>query len=128
MIPETGIPVHYENKLVGTIHRGEFWQTRRPNNFLKWGIAFDAGVLAEVERLGANRVRIKNAETGTIYTASLAVIREYGRSVNYGYGEQIAVSFAYWQVTIPRSAEPSKQPQRPAQPEAAQLALFGGAI
>ena len=71
-------------------------------------------MLAEVERLGASRVRIKNSETGTIYTASIAAIRQLGRAVNYGYGEQIAMSFAHWQVTIPRSAEPTKQP-KPAQ-------------
>ena len=124
MIPETGIPVHYENKLVGTIHHGELQQTRRPYNFLRWGISFDAGVLAEVERLGATRVRIKNGETGTIYTASIAAIRQLGRAVNYGYGEQIAMSFAHWQVTIPRSAEPTKQP-KPIAEVVAQLSLWG---
>lgn len=129
MVSENGTPVYRDERLIGTIHRGEFWQTRRPNNFLKWGIAFDAGVLAEVERLGADRVRIKNSETGEIFTASLAASRQYGREVDHGYGRQVAMPWSYWQRSGTNTTTPERpaKTQRPAQSEAAQLTLFGGA-
>ncbi len=120
MLSENGTPVYYSGRLIGTIHHGEFQQTRRPNNFLRCGIAFDAGVLAEVERLGADRVRIRNGETGEVFTAGIAAIRKLGKAIDHGYGRQIALAFGHWR----RAGD---APQRP-QPAAAQLALFGGAV
>lgn len=132
MIPENGTPVYHGGRLIGTIHRGELQQTRRPNAFMRWGIAFDVGVLAEVERAGADRVRVKNGETGATYTASIAAIRKLGKPINHGHGAQIALAYGHWQRTgastrSPETAQPEPQP-RAAQPEPAQLALFGGAI
>lgn len=126
MLPENGAPVHHNGRLIGTIHRGELWQTRRPNNFLKWAISFDVGVLAEVERLGADRVRIRNGETNEIFTASIAAIRQFGREIDHGYGRQIALPWAYWQRSgaTHHAAQP---PQRQTQFDDLQPTLFEAA-
>lgn len=127
MLNENGTPVHHDGRLIGTIHHGELQQTRRPSNFLRWGIAFDAGVLAEVERLGANRVRIKNGETHEVFCASVAAIRQYGKPINHGHGEQIALPWAHWQRSgaTTKASEPTKQP-KPIAEVVAQLSLLGG--
>lgn len=127
MIPENGTPVYHAGRLIGTIVRGELQQTRRPSNFLRWGISFDVGVLAEVERLGANRVRIKNGENHEVFCASIAAIRQYGKPINHGYGEQIAMPWAYWARSgaTTKASEPTKQPKPIAEVVAAQLSLWG---
>jgi hypothetical protein len=91
-------------------------------------ITNDVAALAEAERLGADRVRIVDSETGIEYTCAIAVIRDYGFSVDRGYGQQIALSFAYWIKTSPDGTvtPPTlpKQPQPQTQPVAQQCALF----
>lgn len=108
MILQEDAPVYHAGRLIGTIHRGELQQTRRPNNFLRWGIAFDVGVLAEVERAGADRVRIRNGESGATYTASIAAIRKLGKSINHGYGQQIALAFGHWRHGEPATPQPTQ--------------------
>jgi hypothetical protein len=90
-------------------------------------ITNDLEALAEAERLGADRVRIVDSETGTEYTAIIAVIRDYGFIVDRGYGQQIALLLSYWVKTAPDgTVTPPTLPKQPKpQPAAAQQpALF----
>ena len=127
MIASSESPVYHDGRLIGTIHHGELQQTRRPSNFLRWGISYYVGVMAEVDRLGANRVRIKNGDTHEVFCASIAAIRQYGKPINHGYGEQIAMPWAYWQRSgaTTKANEPTKQPKPIAEVVAAQLSLWG---
>jgi|688.fasta_scaffold58639_3 hypothetical protein len=91
-------------------------------------ITNDVAALAEAERLGADRVRIVDSETGNEYTCAIAVIRDYGFPVDRGYGRQIALPFGYWiqtaadgTITAPTLPQ---QPQPQTQPVAQQCALF----
>jgi hypothetical protein len=86
-------------------------------------ITNDVAALAEAERLGADRVRIVDAETGIEYTCIIAVIREHGTYIDRGYGQQIALPFAYWIQTAPDgTTTPPTLPKR--QAVAQQPALF----
>ena len=108
MIASSDAPVYHGGRLIGTIRRGELQQTRRPDAFLRWGIAFDLAVLAEAERAGADRVRVRNSETGEIYTASIAAIRKLGKPINHGYGQQIALAYGHWNCNEPVTPHPTQ--------------------
>lgn len=64
-------------------------------------ITNDLEVLAEAERLGADRCRIIDAETGVEYLCAILVIREYGFPIDRGFGKQIGLTFAYWAKVAP---------------------------
>lgn len=86
-------------------------------------ITNDIDALNEAERLGADRCRIVDSETSIEYTCIIAVIREYGTLIDRGYGQQIALPFAYWVKTAPDGTVTSPTlPKR--QPAAQQPALF----
>lgn len=130
MLSENGVPVYHDGRLIGTIHRGELQQTRRPNAFMRWGIALDVAVLAEAERAGADRVRIKNAETGEIFTATIAAIRKLGKPIDHGFGAQIVLAFGHWHKTTQRSTQ-STQPAHTftnTERKTAQASLFDLAV
>lgn len=91
-------------------------------------ITNDVDALAQAERLGADRVRIVDSETGFEYLCIVAVIRDYGFPIDRGYGQQIALPFAYWVKTAPDGTVtaptlPKKQPA-PVAELPAQAALF----
>lgn len=101
-------------------------------------ITNDLEALAEAERLGADRVRIVDAETGTEYTCILAVIRDYGFPIDRGYGQQIGLTFAYWvkvapdgtvtAPTLPKAvAKVAPEPEQPALFAFAEPVRKGGA-
>lgn len=108
MITPSDAPVYHGGRLIGTIRRGELQQTRRPDAFLRWGIAFDLAVLAEAERAGADRVRVRNGATGATYTASIAAIRKLGKPINHGYGQQIALAYGHWNCNEPVTPHPTQ--------------------
>lgn len=91
-------------------------------------ITSDVAALSEAERLGADRVRIVDSETGNEYTCIIAVIRDYGFTVDRGYGRQIALTFPYWIRTAPDGTvtPPTlpKQPKPQPEPATQQPALF----
>lgn len=89
-------------------------------------ITNDCLALAEAERLGAARVRIVDSETGIEYTCIMVVIRDYGFTIDRGYGQQIALPFVYWVKTAPDGTitQPTLPKQSEAQPEAEQVPLF----
>lgn len=61
-------------------------------------IAFDANVLADAERLGAVRVEVRDRDSGTVYTCSLASFRAHGFSVTRGYGRQWGLERGWWSI------------------------------
>lgn len=71
-------------------------------------IAFDLETVNQAERAGAVRVRVTDRETGTLYTASLAHIREAGFSFDRGFGWQIALPLQGWTITR-RGEIPARQ-------------------
>jgi hypothetical protein len=84
-------------------------------------ITNDLAALAEAERLGADRVRIIDSETGIEYLCAIAVIREHGFPISRGWGDQVALPFGYWiqcapdgtitQPTLPKQAQPKPAEQ-----------------
>lgn len=90
-------------------------------------ITNDVDALAEAERLGADRVRIVDSETGIEYLCAILVIREYGFPIDRGYGKQIGLPFAYWVKTAPDGTiTPPTLPKAvaPVAPVVEQPALF----
>lgn len=92
-------------------------------HFLRKPLAItnDVDALAEAERLGADRVRIVDSETGIEYTCIITVIRDYGFPVNRNYGEQIGLPLGYWIKTAPDgTVTPPTLPKQP-QPQPAAM-------
>lgn len=92
-------------------------------------ITNDIDALGEAERLGADRVRIVDSETGNEYLCAIPIIRDYGFPIDRGYGQQIALPFAYWIKTGPDGTVtpptlPKTQPAPVAEPAAEQPTLF----
>ena len=71
-------------------------------------IAFDADVLAQAEKLGAQHIQVKDITTNDIWTITFADFRRYQFSVNRGFGLQYATEFGRWQ----RNGQPSELAQR----------------
>ncbi len=59
-------------------------------------IALDKKALDWAEREGASIVCVTDKESGSIYRACLATIREKGFRVSRGFGEQIALPLSRW--------------------------------
>jgi len=76
--------------------------------------AVDSADLDAAERMGAVVLELRDAETGTVYRAALRTLRERGRRLERGYGEQVALDLEHWRVEVPGAAR--------------QLALLGGAL
>ena len=90
-------------------------------------ITNDVDALAEAERLGADRVRIVDSETGNEYLCALAIIRDYGFTIDRGYGRQLALPFAYWVKVAPDgtvTAPTLPKAVATVEPEPEQPALF----
>ena len=59
-------------------------------------IANDITVLQDAEQAGAVWVHIRDKESGQIYKATIAHIRESGFPINRGWGKQIALPMNGW--------------------------------
>ena len=75
------------------------------------GWAWDSEIIAQAQRMGATRTELVG-EDGTKYLAPLSDFWEHGVPLSRGYGKQVCLPLAYWQVVKPGDAR--------------QLALFGG--
>jgi len=64
--------------------------------------------------MGAVVLELTDSETGTAYRAALRTLRERGRLLERGYGEQVALALEHWRTEVPGAAR--------------QLALLGGAL
>jgi hypothetical protein len=60
------------------------------------GIASDVKALYDAKRLGADRVKVTDAETGIIYTSPIALIFAKGVRLDRGHGEQIVLPRRWW--------------------------------
>ena len=76
-------------------------------------IAFDVAILDAARQAGVERVEVLDRESGRNYTATLADFDRFGVSLNRGFGVQLALPLARWQVRRPS--------------DGIQLSLFGGA-
>ncbi len=85
-------------------------------------IAFDLATLDDAARAGANRVEVKDRESGRIYRAPLALVRSAGFTLNRGFDLQIALTLPYFSID---GQPPRNAPAKPkAAPEALQSRLF----
>lgn len=98
----TQIFVGGKQKPVGFVKRDCFYKNFRASvHMLRKppAIAFDVESLDMAEQAGAVRVQVTDTETGTMYRANLAHIRENGFPFNRGFGEQVALPLSGWTVT-----------------------------
>jgi hypothetical protein len=58
--------------------------------------ALDCHSLDDAERLGAQRVEIQDLDSGQTYTASIPLIRQFGFTLDRGWGKQIALPLQLW--------------------------------
>lgn len=77
-----------KDKVYGSRH-----MMRRPH-----GWALDAASLAQAEGYGADLVQLTDQETGSVYRASISLIKEKGLQINRGYGRQICLPLEFWEV------------------------------
>jgi hypothetical protein len=92
-------PVYAGGRVVGQVRNGTFYKSIAVNHYLRKppAIAFSLDSLQQAEQAGAVRVEVRDRETGTIYRATLAHIRERGFSVNRaGFEPQIALPLDGW--------------------------------
>ena len=96
------VPIYAGKRVVGTVERGTFrkrvrgsrHQLRQPP---AW--AFDVGTLRQAKAAGAERLRVEDTETGTVYTATLDTLRRHGFELDRGAGRQWALTLDHWQTT-----------------------------
>lgn len=122
------IPIYRgDGRAVGRVEGGVFRRAMRSSSHMlkrpqAW--AADVDALDQAQAAGASQVEIFDRDTGATYRAELAEFHRRGLPVNRGYGPQLALPLAYWQVTGGRV------PARPSLDAAAsgpvQLGLFEG--
>ncbi len=84
-------------------------------------IAFDYSVLTEASGDGCDTAQVFITDTHTLYTVSIADFWRRGK-IQTRVGKQVVLSLKYWTVN-----GQAPKPEQEAQPEVAQLGLFGGA-
>jgi len=92
-------PIYARGRVIGQVRSGTFYKSIAPNHYLQKppAIAFSLDSLRQAESAGANQVEVKDRETGTLYRASLAKIREKGFPVNRaGFEPQWALALEEW--------------------------------
>lgn len=97
--------VYLNNKAVGIVVGNTFQrrvQGSRHSLRTPLSIANDESVLKTVQNMGADEVSIFDMETGTVYQASIASIKQHGVRFDGGYGKQIKLDFKYWHCILPR--------------------------
>lgn len=93
------IPIFAGMQAVGAVCGDTFRKTiTGSKHFLRRpaGIALDVGSLDAAEQAGALWVTVTDKESGVIYRASIAHIRQAGISINRGFGAQVALPFEGW--------------------------------
>jgi hypothetical protein len=101
------VPIRAAGRVVGQVCGGTFHKTIRGSVHLLRcppAIALDTQSLTDAEAAGAVRVTVRDAETDTVYTASIARIRARGFGVNRGHGEQLALPLHEWTTRRPGEA------------------------
>lgn len=71
------------------------------------GWAFSQEVIERARELGAERIVIKDADTGNVYRATLDALRELGIGFNLGHGWQVCLPLSLWAVSeSPKAVQP----------------------
>jgi len=108
--------IRVQGRVVGVVDGGVFCKSVRGSiHQLRVPPAWclDVGSLADAEAAGAVRVEIRDVESGCVYRADIALIRRRGFEFDRGHGVQVGLALALWDC------------QRPGEPAARQLCLFG---
>ena len=91
------------------------------------GLAIDRGVLDQARRRGCVYVEVHDLDTGTVYRTNIQTFDRYGFAVVRGFGEQVGLTFGYWDEDRPGPGCPAYLPPPPRGPVTVQGDLFGGA-
>lgn len=92
-------PIYAGGRVIGKVRNGIFFKSIAPNHYLRKppAIAFSLDSLLQAESAGAIRVEVKDRETGTLYRASIRLIRDRGFPVNRaGFEPQLALALESW--------------------------------
>lgn len=98
------ITIFAAGKAVGQVIDGAFIKrVQASRHFLQRppAICLDLVSLADAQRAGARLVRIEDTETAKTYTADIATIRKWGKTLDRGHGQQVALALGKWQVEDP---------------------------
>ena len=93
-----------DGRVVGVVEGRVFKKRVRGSaHFLRTplAIALDVETLGQAEDYGADSVEILDLETGRLFRASVATIRERGFRVDRRFGEQVALPLDRWEVRGP---------------------------
>lgn len=107
----TPIYVAGRDKPIGYVRGGCFRKTIQGSKHLLRvppAVAFDLSTLDDAERAGAKTVEVTDSESGHVYSAPLALLREKGFKVARGFGSQWALTLIHWAV----NGQPSEAEQR----------------
>lgn len=123
--PKKSIPIFVGSRVVGFVSGDTFYKTiKGSRHLLKQppAIAFDLSSLDDAESMGAERVEVKDSESGRIYRASIVLIRSSGFAVNRRFGSQWALSLPYWSIDgqLPKNTPPAPKTL----PKAKQISMF----
>jgi hypothetical protein len=114
---DTNSKVH-TRRLYGSRH-----MLRKPR-----AVAFDAEIVAQLQRLGCQFLEVFDRETGITYRAGFPEFLAKKISINRGFGQQEALPLRYWDSSGGewKASEPTAAKEREApKPEIVQLHLFG---
>lgn len=92
---------NFKGQIVGRIEADTLTKTARAGAHMlqrppAW--AWDAPILTQAEAAGCIWTEITDADSGKVYRASLADFRRHGVTLDRGYGAQVALPLAFWQV------------------------------
>ena len=88
-------------RAVGTVKGDVFYKKMSSKkHFLRKppAISFDEGSLKKAFGYGAKKIVIHDKDTGKNYLANFETVYEKGFEVNRGFGRQIALPLAFWNV------------------------------
>lgn len=91
-------------KAIGAVRDGVFTKgVQASRHFLRKppAICLDLVSLADAQKAGARRVEITDTETGRVYRADIATIRRWGKTLDRGHGQQVALALGKWQCDDP---------------------------
>lgn len=88
-------------------------------------IAFDLSTLRDAAHAGATSARVVDTETGTVYTATMKRIREYGGELNRGFGRQWFLTLNHWSIHGETPHFDARSASQRAKADNPQLNLFG---
>lgn len=110
MSKNTAVPIFAQGKVIGNVRGGVFFKRVRASvHFLRKpaAIALDVASLNDAEKAGAHSVNVEDTESGKVYAASIKTVRAFGLSLNRGFGAQVALPIARWQVaSTPKDGAP----------------------